>query len=333
MQTIALARNAMATRFEIVLHGPDAAALRAAGEEALNEIDRLESQLSLYRPDSEVARLNARAARAPVHVTPSLFRLLEHARQLSIGTGGAFDITIAPLVRAWGFMGGSGRLPAPDEIAAARAQVGMELVELDPGSLTVRFARDGVMIDLGAIGKGYAVERAAALLRETGITSGLISGGTSTIHAIGHPPGQDHWRVAIEAPPGKRPEAPAAPLASVNLRDEAFSVSAVWGRSFEAGDRSFGHVIDPRSGQPVSGTLLAAVALPSATETDALSTALLVLGEAGMNDSAGRETGRAWVIREDNSPAGFRLAGGSVSFRAQSAAELQKNPASGQNAH
>src|SRR5258708_34664995 len=121
MQTIAVARNAMATRFEIALHGENPVALRAAGEEALDEIERLEGQLSLYRPTSEIAHLNARAAHEPVRVTPNLFHLLEQARKLSVESGGAFDITIAPLVRCWGFMGGTGQLPQPEEVAKARA--------------------------------------------------------------------------------------------------------------------------------------------------------------------------------------------------------------------
>src|SRR5580704_5063977 len=111
MQTVAVARNAMATRFEIVLHGENPVALRAAGEEALDEIERLESRLSLYRPGSEITLLNTRAAQEPVRVTPGLFRLLQQAQQLSRETGGAFDITIAPLIRCWGFMGGTGKLP------------------------------------------------------------------------------------------------------------------------------------------------------------------------------------------------------------------------------
>jgi thiamine biosynthesis lipoprotein len=118
MPTLTLAHNAMATRFEIVLHGDNAPALRASGEEALDEIARLENQLSLYRPGSEIAQLNARAAREAVQVTPELFALLQHAQKLSVETGGAFDITIAPLVRCWGFMNAKGRMPAPEEIAA-----------------------------------------------------------------------------------------------------------------------------------------------------------------------------------------------------------------------
>jgi thiamine biosynthesis lipoprotein len=151
----------MATRFEIVLHGANAVALRAAGEEALDEIERVESQLSLYRNTSEIAHVNARAAYEPVRVTPPVFRLLEHTRRLSDATGGAFDITIAPLVRCWGFMGGTGRMPSLEEVEAARAKVGWRLIELDAANFTVRFTREGVMLDLGAIGKGYAIERAA----------------------------------------------------------------------------------------------------------------------------------------------------------------------------
>jgi len=186
--SVRLACSAMATRFEMVLHGEDAMALRAAGEEAIAEIERLEERLSLYRPSSEIAGLNARAARGPVRVTPPVFALLQRAQQLHKETGGAFDITIGPLVRCWGFMGSSGRMPTAQEIAEARALVGMDLVHLEPQGFSVQFAREGVMLDLGAIGKGYAIECAAELLREAGVTSALLHGGTSTVYALGHAP-------------------------------------------------------------------------------------------------------------------------------------------------
>jgi len=273
---LTLARHAMATRFEIVLHGDDSKALRAAGEEALNEIERLEAQLSLYRPTSEVFHINARAAREPVKVSPSLFALLKHAKQLHAETDGAFNVTIAPLVRCWGFMNGDGHVPGDDEIAAARALVGLHLVRLDARELTVQFERDGVMLDLGAIGKGYAVEKAAEILRDAGIASALLHGGTSTVCAIGAPPDAEAWKIALATSPGAPVEAPA-----ILLKDESLSVSGVRGKFFQAGDQTFGHVLDPRTGRPTQGIALAAVVLPSATETDALSTALLVAGEAG----------------------------------------------------
>lgn len=273
----AFARNAMATRFEIVLPGNDAARLRAAAEEAFDEIERLEAQLSRFRPTSEIANVNARAAHEPVRVSPETFHLLEHAAELSAETGGAFDITIAPLMRAWGFVGDTGHLPDPTELAAARACVGMNLVELDAAQHTVRFARPGVSLDLGALGKGYAVGRAAELLRDLGITSALIHGGTSTACAIGRPPDAESWRIAVEYPRGS-PAVPAPLLAQIELRDEALSMSAGWGKSFQANGRSYGHVLDPRTGEPARNALLAVVVTDCATETDALSTALLTVG-------------------------------------------------------
>ena len=270
----------MATRFEMILHGAQETTLRAAGEEAIAEIERLEEQLSLYRPSSEIAEVNAHAARRPVRVSPPLFALLECARELSAETDGAFDITIAPLVRCWGFMGGTGRAPAPEEIRGALACVGMDLVLLDRSEYNVQFVREGVMLDLGAIGKGYAIERATEILREAGVTSALIHGGTSTVYALGHPPEAEHWKVALQPFPESF-DVSAVPLSPVLLRDEAISVSAIWGRSFVREGKLFGHVLDPRTGQPVSNAVLAAVILPSATETDALSTALLTLGQGG----------------------------------------------------
>jgi thiamine biosynthesis lipoprotein len=271
----------MATRFEIVLHGENEAALRAAGQEALEEVDRLEAQLSLYRPASQIARVNALAARQAVRVSPPVFQLLRQAQRLHEETGGAFDITIGPLVRCWGFLGGTGRMPEPEQLAAARALTGMRHVELDADAFSVRFDREGVMIDLGAIGKGHAIDCAARILREAGVAGALLHGGTSTTYALGAPPDAEAWQVAVAAAPDPG-DGHAPPLQTVaRLRDEALSVSAVWGRCFEAGGKIYGHVLDPRTGRPASGAVLAAVALPSATETDALSTALLVAGRRG----------------------------------------------------
>jgi thiamine biosynthesis lipoprotein len=304
MTSVAVARNAMATRFEIILYGDNPVALRAAGEEALDEIERLEEQLSLYRPSSEISRINAGAASGPVRIEPGLFRLLQHAQRLHHESGGTFDITIAPLIRCWGFMGGTGHLPEPAELAEARASVGMELVSLDEADFTVRFHHRGVMLDLGAIGKGYALERAAAVIADAGVTGAMLQGGTSTAYAIGSPPDAQAWKIAIERPkPQNTPQALLEPnavaavgrpddlLAVIPLKDQSLSVSAIWGKSFEAEGRTYGHVIDPRSGQPVNGALLAAVVLTSATESDAFSTALLTLGTSGLDQITGPQFG------------------------------------------
>jgi thiamine biosynthesis lipoprotein len=266
----------MATRFEILLYGEREADLRAAGEQALDEVDRLESQLSLYRPASEIAAVNRLAARQPVRVSPELFALLALAQQLHQETGGAFDITIGPLVRCWGFMGGTGSLPTAPAVAAARERVGMHHVILNRDDGSVRFDRQGVMIDLGAIGKGYAIDCAVQILRDCGMTSGLMHGGTSTTYALGTPPSGCGWKIELPGIPELGLHAK-----EVELRDEALSVSAVWGRSFAAEGKTYGHVLDPRTGQPVEAALLTAVGLPNATETDALSTALLVASATG----------------------------------------------------
>lgn len=271
--TVRLACRAMNTRFEVVLWGRDEPYLTAAGEDALREIHALDQQLSFYRDDSDVRELNALAAHRPVTVEPRLFALLREAQALSTATGGAFDITVAPLLQAWGLTGGGGRIPTEEEVEAARRLTGMHLLELDPEARTVRFAREGVLLDLGAIGKGYAVERALDLLREYELPGALLHGGTSTAKAIGVQPDGSPWRIAVQHP-ARAEEA----LAVVTLAETALSVSAVHGKYFTEGEERYGHVLDPRLGRPVQGALLAALACNSATESDALSTALLVAG-------------------------------------------------------
>lgn len=276
--TVKLALHAMATRFEIVLHGNDPARLRSAGEEALHEIESLDSQLSLYRPESDITRINARASREPVRVEPQLLTLLKRAIGLFHATDGAFDITVTPLMRAWGMTGGEARVPKEWELQSALELVGADHILLDEAESTIRFAREGMQIDLGAIGKGYAIERAVEVLADCGVVSALIHGGTSTIYALGAPPEADAWRVAIYDP-----RTQAALPDPLDLRDCSLSVSAVHGRSFIHDGREYGHVIDPRTGMPSDAALLSAVWGPSPTDADALSTALLVLGEPGLD--------------------------------------------------
>ncbi|GIV60398.1 MAG: FAD:protein FMN transferase [Rhodothermaceae bacterium] len=287
---VRLAVQAMATRFELVLAGDDPVRLRAAGEEALAEIRRLERQLSFYDPRSEISRVNALAGRQAVRLEPRLYRLLERVRRLWEATGGAFDPTVAPLMRCWGFATGEGRRPAPAALEEARRCTGLHRVVLEDGA--VAFGRPGMALDLGGIGKGYAVDEAVTLLKEAGVPAAFLHGGTSTVYAYGAPDGGGAWKVAVPAPEGGTglPEV----LAVVSLDDEALSVSAPSGRAFEVDGQVYGHVLDPRTGCPVTGALLAAVVMPSATDADAFSTALLVQGAAGL-DAAGAPP-RALVV-------------------------------------
>ncbi len=270
MNTI-LSLEAMATRFELVLHGDDPARLRAAGEEALAEIAALDAQLSFYNPSSEISWINANAARGPVKAEPRLFELLSLALDISRATEGAFDITVAPLMRAWGFAGGEGHIPDRERIESALKICGMDHIRMDSNSRSIEFDAAGVQLDLGGIGKGYAIDRAVEVLRECGVFSALIHGGTSTVHGIGTPPDEGAWRVAANL--GQNSPRVYA------LRDTALSVSAVHGKSFTDAGEQYGHVIDPRTGAAVKHDIIAAVSGPSPTVCDALSTALLVLGE------------------------------------------------------
>lgn len=270
---VSLSLHAMATRFEMVLYGEDDVRLRAAGEEALAEIERLEAQLSFYRPDSEISWINGRAASEAVKVEPRLFHLLKYCAAFTRATDGAFDITIGPLMRAWRFAGGAGALPDRDEIEAARRLTGMHNIEFDDEALTIRFKQPGVELDLGAYGKGYAIERAIDSLKESGVGSALLHGGTSSAAVIGRPPEQLCWRIQLSKP-FDTPDAASV----LELANEGLSVSAIHGKAFTADGRTYGHVIDPRTGFPVSRAVAAAVAGPSASTCEVLSTALLVSG-------------------------------------------------------
>ena len=271
-ETVTAATEAMATRFEVALHGAPETKLRAAAEEALAEIARLEAMLSLYQPTSEIAHINTRGAQEPVPVSPEVFALLEHCAALGEQTQGAFDITLAPLMRCWRFMEDTGAEPNENDLQTARAQCGWPQIRLNPDDTTVELATVGAMLDLGSVGKGYALEQAAALLLENEFEHFLIHGGTSTVCARGTQSDGSPWRIAVE-----HPEAGQPPLGIVDLADESLSVSGIGGKSFmdEAGMEQ-GHVINPRTGKPTQAARVAAVVCDSATVSDAFATALLV---------------------------------------------------------
>ena len=279
--SLRLAVPAMGTRFELVLAGSSDVHLRAAGEEAIAEIERCDRQLSLFRRDSLLSHINRHAGQRPVSVDREMFTLLLLCRTVYEQSGGAFDITLAPLMRAWGFhtggsggVGGSGGSLGSRAIQEARASCGMEHLVLDEDAGTVSFAVPGMALDLGAAGKGHALDLVVEVLEEAGITVALAHGGTSTVVAIGAPEGHAGWGVGIRLPGGQQDGLPR-----VILRDAALSVSAPHGRMVEMEEGSAGHVIDPRSGAPASAAGLAAVIADAALTADAWSTALLVLAD------------------------------------------------------
>ena len=267
---IRIHRAAMACRFEILLDGADDRHAVAA-REALDEADRLESALSVFRETSELSRVNRTAAQGPATVDADLFALLDRCRGLHAQTAGAFDITSTPLSRCWGFLKREGRLPSPEAIAAARALVGMSGVLFDAAARTIRFAREGMELNLGSIGKGYALDRMAALMRGRGVGHALLSAGGSSAVAVG---GRgEGWTVDIRSR-----QVAGGKLARLRLRDGALATSGAGEQFFEVDGRRYGHVIDPRTGWPASGVLSVSVVTAEGARSDALSTAFLVGG-------------------------------------------------------
>lgn len=270
-----LRRRAMACEFEVQL-----AAGRHDGStewvlKALDLVEMLENQLTIYRADSEVLRINREAAKGPVDVEPRLFAMFQLAEQLHRETGGAFDVTSGPLSEAWGFSRRQGRLPSDAEIAAALERVGMEKVELDSANCRVAFRRAGVSLHVNSIGKGYALDRMAELLDAAEVGDYLLHGGRSSVLARGDCPASSRagWTIGVPHPlrPGER-------LAEIFLVNQALGTSGSGTQFFEHHGRRFGHLLDPRTGWPVSGIFSATVIAPTAAEADALSTAFYVMG-------------------------------------------------------
>lgn len=269
---IRLQRTAMACRFTILLSGEDARHVPAARDE-LDEVERIEAALTVFRETSDLVRLNRTAAVAPVAVDPETFALLALCRDLHAETGGAFDITSTPLSRCWGFLAREGRLPASEEIEAARARVGMDGVTLDASRRTVHFQRPGLELNLGSIGKGYALRRIGQRLLGAGVAHALLSAGGSSVCAIG---GRDGgWPIDICSR-----QVPGRPLARLRLRNGALGTSGAGEQFVESGGARYGHVIDPRTGRPAEGVLSASVVHRDAAMADALATAFCVGGAA-----------------------------------------------------
>jgi thiamine biosynthesis lipoprotein len=263
----------MGTTATVRACGKDATALPGATAAALDELDRVDRLLSHYRRDSPLSRLNRQASGGPVVVDRELLEVLAVCLRWSRDSDGAFDVTVGPLMKAWGFFGDEGRVPSEPDLARARAAVGYRHVVLDRDAGTVRFDRRGVELDLGGIGKGYAVDRVVELLRRRGVRSALVNLGGSSVYGLGSPPGAEAWEVAVQDPTDPRKQALAVPL-----RDRALSVSGSYSRYFERDGVVYSHIMDPRTGRPVTGVLSVAVLSASATGGDALDDVLFVQG-------------------------------------------------------
>lgn len=272
-----ISRRAMAAEFEVYLNAGQHALATETALQALDMVETLEAQMSVYRPESEIMGINRRAGDGPVAVEGRLFKILQLAVELSRETDGAFDITAGPLSKVWGFYRREGQLPEAEALQQALSRVGYRWLELDDQRHTIRFLRRGVEINLNAVGKGYAVDRCGEVLRGAGVGDFLIHGGQSSVLACGsRAGGQGVWRgwsVAL-----RHPLKPTLRLGEIWLRDRALGTSGSGVQFFHHQGRRYGHVLDPRSGWPAEGVLSATVLAPSAALADAVSTACFVLG-------------------------------------------------------
>jgi thiamine biosynthesis lipoprotein len=281
----------MGAVFEIVTYRTNPTQASQAMDHAFQEIDRLEQVMSIYKPASELSRLHRTAHRQAQIVTPDLYQVIQESLRYSELSEGAFDVTAGPLAERWKAVGRGEPPPSAAEEERLRCGVGYRKVELIPPN-RIHFHSSRLAVDLGAIGKGYAVDRAAAVLRSSGIECALINSGGSTFYAIGCPPGQSGWLVHL-----CDPSAHVGP--HVLLNENSVSTSQQTPPSL-LGVPSFGHIIDAVAGEPLKSATAVSVVAESATASDALSTAFLLMGPAKARDLVRRlpNVAAVWISPE-----------------------------------
>jgi len=259
----------LGTFVTITVYGENRVQGNTAVSAAFEEFRRIDGLMSIHRADSELSRLNARAAAEPVVVSPDLFRVLAKAQEIADLTEGSFDITIRPLADLWGFIWKEYRLPTDEQLKAVLPRVNHRLVHLDAEKRTVHFL--GVSLDLGGIAKGYAVDCAVEKLQSSGVTNAMVKAG-GDLRVIGVPPGKTNWIVQLEDPrkEGRR--------SKVLLRDAALSTSGNYENYFEIDGVRYSHILNPRTGMPVQGIAACTVIAPTCMESDAMATACFVYG-------------------------------------------------------
>ena len=265
--------SAPAMACEFVIQFPSTQPDRQYAMEAFEWIERLEQQLSVYRETSEISEINRTAFERAVRVEPTLFRLLQRCRTWWEDSDHAFDVTAGPIIKAWGFFHRQGKRPNEGELTEAFARVGMSSVLLDESRRMIQFEKPGMEINLGAVGKGYALDSVAARLRRVGYRELLLGAGSSSVLAVGNPPWDETWTVDLRHPIDR-----SRPIVLIRLKDAALSTSGVAEQHFEMDGKRFGHVLDPRTGRTVEGMLQATAIATNAAEAEALSTAFFVNG-------------------------------------------------------
>lgn len=263
----------MGSLARIVIYAPDSVAAEKAMSAAFNRIQALNDILSDYLPDSELSYLSQQAGGRPVAVSPELFRILFQARALSERSSGAFDVTAGAVIRLWRRARRQRELPAPERMTKALEASGHRHLKLNGKARTVQLTKPGMLLDVGGIAKGYAADEALKSLQQFGISKALVALGGDI--ALGQPPpGKQAWTidVATEGFPDLRK------LPPLQLREAGVSTSGDAEQHVEIGGRRYSHIIDPRTGQALTGRSSVTVVARTATESDSLATAISVMG-------------------------------------------------------
>ncbi len=302
-------RLIMGTFAEVSVYSPDKDVASLAVKEAFEVMDGLDALMSNYKSSSELSRINREAPHGPTECDPVLLEVIEESQGYSVLTGGAFDITVEPLVNKWGFYTGNVSVPDAGEIESILPAVSYENIEIQEQgeSGSIFFKHPDTRIDLGGIGKGFAVDRAVDMLKGRGITSALVNLG-GNIYALGHPPGADTWKIGVQHPRDKD-----VLLGYIELVDMGIATSGDYERFFTVDGQRYSHIIDPRTGMPASGEVISVtVVARSATEADALSTGVFILGrERGAELLEGLKDVGALIAYEhdDYDDIGFEMIG------------------------
>lgn len=297
LRVIAYPTHTMGTYANVSIVATDSLSARPAALAAHRALARVDSLMSNWTQTSEIARINAHAGRETLAVQPEVAEVIGRALEIGEASHGAFDVTVEPLVRLWGFLGGTPHVPEPAAITETLAHTGLEHVVFDPDDATIAFTLPDLRIDLGGIAKGYGVDAAAHALATAGVTEALVDVSGNML-AMGHPPGREAWVIGIRDPRDRDPY-----FATLTLADRAIATSGAYEQFVAKDGKRYGHILDPRTGWPSQGVISVTIVAEAATDADAWGTALFALGPDGA---------RAMALERDDIAAVLVIPGATV---------------------
>jgi FAD:protein FMN transferase len=272
-------REVMGTFARVVAVAPDTETAKKCIDAAFEQFRHIEALMSWRKDDSDIARVNRDAYRMPVRVSNSTFEVLQKSIEFSRLSEGAFDITVGPLMDLWRHAQDANHAPTDAELRQVLSKVGFEKLILDANNMTVRFAVDGMKLDLGGIAKGYAVDKVVEAMQTSGALAAMVDSG-GNIRCFGSPPAKDSWLIGLQDPNVTDEQMKAGrTILTLKFTDNAVATSGDYRRFVVVGGQRHSHIIDPATGQSSKGLASVTIICPSATDADALSTAVTVMGK------------------------------------------------------